>query len=157
MTRKESTEYCNDPNNNIRKYLVHMIMSQHCYHNDKKRTELHHAILKDFDYEINESTIEKSKHIFGNIPRIFTYYLMDIGTGMVDDFMTMLTLKYITKEERLDNAIRFVAGFLTEKRTRDFIEGNLKPYNDISIYDLVFISNIDKNHNGMHDYYSFKK
>jgi len=113
---------------------------------------MHIEVLKDFGFDVNETTIRKSKHVFANIPRILNYYLPSgVSESIVTDFNNMIFFQTVRYEKRFENIVRFIAGFLTEERTKLFIYDELKPYNDISEWDLVFISEIVDRH--LHDYY----
>lgn len=150
-----------NPNNSVITYLRHIIQNRlfNAVYGfeamERQRTKLHCKVLVEFGFDPNnDSQYERSKHILGNIDKILQYYLptqstIDISTGLTASFFNMLDSGLVISEKDLDDIQRFVCMFLVEKDTRKFIEGNLKPYNDINEYEYVFISNL-------HDYYNRK-
>ena len=123
---------------------------------ERERVKLHCQLLREFGFDPeNDLQYERSKHILGNIDRIIQYYLpcrsmYDISNRLVCSLSLMLVAGYVISERDLDDIQRFICMFLVETSTRKFITGKLEPYNDISIFEYVFISDL-------HSYYDRKQ
>ena len=149
------------PNNCVVRYLNHMIESGSVPYSlifetlEKRRVALHCEILLTFGFNPqDDKQYERSKHILGSIDKVLQYYLpvcstFDISNRLVANFYNALETGVISEKD-LDDIQRFICMFLVEPNTRKFIEGTLEPYNDINIYDYVFISD-------MHSYYDRKR
>lgn len=149
------------PNNCVVRYLKHMIERSSVPYSmiyetlEKERVKLHCEILLTFGFNPqDDKQYERSKHVLGSIDKILQYYLptystFDISNRLVANLYSALETGVILEKD-LDDIQRFICMFLIEQNTRKFIEGTLEPYNNISIYDYVFISD-------MHSYYDRKR
>lgn len=144
--------------NAVTQYLKHLICNKKPLYNyeayDKQRIELHCSLMREFGFNpLDEKQYERSKYILGNIDRIIQYYLtsyVEVSGRLIRHFFFMLDMGEVVSEKDLDDIQRFICAFLCEEKTKQFIEGTLEPYNEIGIYEYVFVSNL-------HDYYDRKQ
>ena len=160
--REYARKIMSTPDNSVECYLKHLIENRRFLSSydmqtlEKKRVSLHCQILEEFGFDPNNDLhYERSKHILGNTDRIIQYYLpatstFDIAGRLVANFFLMIDAGEVFSSKDLNDIQRFICMFLVEKNTRSFITGTLEPYNDINIFEYVFISDL-------HSYYDRKQ
>ena len=158
--REYARQVMENPNNSVINYLKYLIDCSALFRTsylkelDKARIRLHCNILEEFGFNPNDDNeYTRSKHILGNINKIFKYYLPpELTLRLSSKFITMLNEGIVDDEKVFDEIQRFICMFLVEENTRKFIKGTLEPVNDISIYEYVFIEPTI----GLHNYYAQK-